>query len=61
MTLLFPRERAQKPGHLEIKSWPWTQGAWPAFAQSCACLAPGDGELGPSSMLGVGVSQASAG
>lgn len=33
---------------------PGHKGLGSAFAQSCACLAPGDGELGPSSMLGVG-------
>lgn len=46
----------------EHRSWaiwrsspgPGHKGLGSAFAQSCACLAPGDGELGPSSMLGVG-------
>ena len=45
--------------HRSLAIWrpspgPRHKGLGCAFAHSCACLGPGDGKLGPSSMLGVG-------
>lgn len=36
----FPRETAQKPGHLEIQSWPRTQGAWLCFCPKLCVPGP---------------------